>query len=131
VWVALVHSAGMQDRDGARLLLAKAKFQQTWPRMARVWVDGGYASAFLASVAWALFRWAWEVVRRTEKAFRVLPRRWVVERTFGWLSNYRRLSRHYEYHDQTGEAMIHVAMLHLMLRRLRPAGRKRTRYTKC
>ena len=55
------------------------------------------------------------------KGFKLLPKRWVVERTFGWLVQYRRLSKHYEYWEQTGEAMIHVAMIHLMLRRLAPA----------
>lgn len=98
--------------------------------MARVWVDGGYASGPLATLAGTLLGWAWEVVRKLAGPFRALPKRWVVERTFGWLSNYRRLSRHYEYWDETGEAMIHVAMIHVMVRRLRPAGRRRARYTK-
>jgi putative transposase len=131
VWVALVHSAGVQDRVGARLLLAKAKLERAWPRMALLWVDGGYESGYLARLAWALFRWAWAVVRKAAGPFRALPRRWVVERTFGWLSNYRRLGRHYEYHDETGEALIYVAMTHLMLRRLRPAPRRRRRCARC
>lgn len=129
VWLVVVHSAAVQDRVGARLLLAEAR-RRAWPRMARVWVDGGYESGPLAALALALLGWAWEVVRKLAGPFRALPRRWVVERTFGWLSNYRRLSRHYECWDETGEAMIYVAMTHLMLRRLRPAGRRRARYTK-
>ena len=129
VWVAVVHSAAVQDRVGARLVLAAAKVGREWPRMARVWVDGGYESGYLAGLARALFRWAWDVVRRAGEGFRVLPKRWVIERTFGWLMNYRRLARHYEYHDDTGVALIHVAMTHLMVRRLRPAGRGRSRYT--
>jgi putative transposase len=52
------------------------------------------------------------------KGFRLLPKRWVVERTSSWLSNYRRLSKHYEYRNETGEAMISVAMIHVMVRRL-------------
>ena len=128
VWVAVVHSAGVQDKVGARLVLATAKLQHGWPRMARVWVDAGYESGYLAGLAWALFRWAWDVVRRTRAGFHALPRRWVVERTFGWLMNYRRLARHYEYHDETGVAFIHVAMTHLMVRRLRPAGTRRPRW---
>ncbi|HMB07895.1 MAG TPA: transposase, partial [Isosphaeraceae bacterium] len=61
-----------------------------------------------------------EIVKRNDdvKGFKLLPKRWVVERTFSWLSNYRRLSKHYEYWNETGEAMIHRAMIHLMLRRL-------------
>jgi len=131
VWVAVVHSAAVQDKVGVRLVLATAKVQHAWPRMARVWVDGGYESGYLAGLAWALFRWVWEVVRRTGDGFRVLPKRWVVERTFGWLMNYRRLCRHYEYQDDTGVALIHVAMTHLMVRRLRPAGRRRSKRIDC
>jgi putative transposase len=126
VWAVVVHSAGIQDRDGARLVLAKAKVEGTWPRMQVLWADGGYAG-WLVGLVFALFRWTLTIIKRTDDApgFRLLPKRWVVERTFGWLSNYRRLSRHYEFHDGTGEAMIHVAMIHVMVRRLRP-DRKRT-----
>lgn len=127
VRVALVHSAAVQDRQGARLLLARAGARSAWPRMRKVWVDGGYESAPLAELAWALLGWVWEVVRKLAGPFRALPKRWVVERTFGWLSNYRRLSRHYEYHDQSGEAMIYLAMTHLMLRRLAPRRRQPAR----
>src|SRR5262249_29883972 len=67
--------------------------------------------------------WILEIIKRNDdvKGFQLLPKRWVVERTFSWLSNYRRLSKHYEYWNETGEAMIYVAMIHVMLRRL---GRK-------
>jgi hypothetical protein len=63
---------------------------------------------------------ALEIVKRNDdvKGFKLLPKRWVVERTFSWLSNYRRLSKHYEYWNETGEAMIYVAVIHLMLRHL-------------
>lgn len=124
VWLALVHSAKVQDRVGARLVLDRAKRERAWPRMVKVWVDGGYASNPLTQLAWALLGWIWAVVRRCDGGFQVLPKRWVVERTFGWLSNYRRLSRHYECWDETGETMIYVAMTHLMLRRLRPTRRR-------
>lgn len=128
VWVVVVHSAGLQDRDGARLLLAKAKIDGVWPRMQVLWADGGYAG-WLVGMVCALLRWSLVIIKRTdtEPGFRLLPKRWVVERTFGWLSNYRRLNRHYEFHDETGEAMIHVAMIHLMVRRLRPAGKRTPR----
>jgi transposase len=61
-----------------------------------------------------------ELVKRSDdvKGFGLLPKRWVVERTFSWLSNDRRLSKHCEYWDETGEAMTHLAMIHLMLRHL-------------
>jgi len=76
-------------------------------------------------VTWALtvYGWALEIVKRPDDAtgFRVLPRRWVVERTFGWLGRCRRLSKDYEALPETSEAWIYLAMTHLMLRRLKPA----------
>lgn len=64
--------------------------------------------------------WLLEIVKRSDevKGFQVLPRRWVVERTFAWLNNYRRLSKDYEQVPETSEAFIYVAMTHLMVRRL-------------
>jgi putative transposase len=115
----VVHPANIQDRDGAKLVFAKAKLLGSWPRMGRVWADGGYAGKLIAWVS-SFCLWVLEIVKRTDdvKGFKLLPKRWVVERTFSWLSNYRRLSKHYEYWNETGEAMIHLAMIHLMLRRL-------------
>ena len=68
--------------------------------------------------------WMLEIVKRCDDVtgFKVLPRRWVVERTFGWLGRYRRLSKDYEYLTDTSETMIHVAMIQLMLRRLTRAA---------
>ncbi len=119
VLVVVVHAANIQDRDGAKLVFAKAQGLGKWPRMERIWADGGYAGHLIAWVS-SLCRWVLEIVKRNDdvKGFKLLPKRWVVERTFSWLSNYRRLSKHYEYWDNTGEAMIHLAMIHLMLRRL-------------
>ena len=128
VWVAVVHSAGLQDRVGAVNVLAKAKVEGSWPRMPVLWADGGYSGTRIGLV-FALFRWPLVIIKRTDKegGFKLLPKRWVVERTFGWLSNYRRLNRHHEFHDATGEAMIHLAMIHLMVRRLRPDGKRTPR----
>ena len=83
------------------------------------WADGGYAGKLIAWVC-SFCQWVLEIVKRSDdvKGFKLLPKRWVVERTFSWLSNYRRLSKHYEYWNETGEAMIHLAMIHVMLRRL-------------
>jgi putative transposase len=115
----VVHPAHIQDRDGAKLVFARAKLGGAWPRMERVWADGGYSGKL---IGWVRSFWGWvlEIVKRNEevKGFQLLPKRWVVERTFSWLSNYRRLSKHYEYWNETGEAMIYLAMIHLMLRRL-------------
>ena len=117
--VVVVHAANIQDRDGAKLVFAKAQGMGPWLRMAHVWADGGYAGKLITWVS-SLCQWVLEIVKRKDdvKGFKLLPRRWVVERTFSWLSNYRRLSKHYEYWNETAEAMIHLAMIHLMLRRL-------------
>jgi putative transposase len=113
----VVHTAALQDRDGAKLVLAK--MQGLWPRLALLWADGGYAGKLIGWVQ-DVCGWLLQIVKRTDnlRGFVVLPRRWVVERTFGWMVHYRRLSKDYEFHPETSEAMIHVAMIHLMLRRL-------------
>src|SRR4029077_13858131 len=87
-----------------------------------VWADGGYAGKLIAWVS-SLCQWVLEVVKRNHdvKGFKLLPKRWVVQPTFSWLSNYRRLSKHYEYWNETGEAMIHLAMIHVLLRRITKA----------
>jgi putative transposase len=119
VLAVVVHSAKIQDRDGAKVVFVRAKLRGPWPRMRHVWADGGYAGKLIAWVS-GLCQWVLEIVKRTDvgQGFKLLPKRWVVERTFSWLSNYRRLSKHYECRDETGEAMIHLAMIHVMLRRL-------------
>lgn len=117
----VVHRADIQDRDGAKLVLGALKSH--WLRLRRVWADGGYAGKLVSWVKGLRghFRPAsLEIVKRsdTAKGFVVLPRRWVVERTFGWLGRQRRLSKDYEFRTDTSEAMIRVAMIGLMLRRL-------------
>lgn len=118
VLLVLVLPANLQDRDAARQLLAKFFGQKSRRRIKHLWADGGYAGAL---VGWALKLWRCtvEIVKRTEAhRFKVLPRRWVVERTFGWLGRYRRLNRDYERQAQTGEALVYIAMIRLMLARL-------------
>jgi putative transposase len=121
--VVVVHAANIQDRDGAKLVFVKARALGPSLRIERVWADGGYAGKLIAWVS-ALCQWVLGVVKRNDdvKGFKLLPKRWVVERTFSWLSNYRRLSERYEFRDETGEAMIHLAMIHLMPRRLTKAN---------
>jgi putative transposase len=116
----VVHAANVQDRDGAKLVLARAR--EKCPGVRLVWADGGYAGKL---VAWLqqFCGWVLEIVKRSEgaKGWELLPRRWVVERTISWLNGYRRLSKDYEYWPETSEAMIQITMIHLMLRRLAPA----------
>jgi putative transposase len=120
----LVHPANIQDRDGAKLLLSKA--QGRFPRLQLIWADGGYAGQLIAW-AWRACGWLIRIVRRPKgsKGWVLLPRRWVVERTFAWLSNCRALARDYDYHPETSEALVQVAMIHLMLRRLAKGAAKR------
>ena len=116
----VVHAANIQDRDGAKILLHLIR--DTYLRIRLIWADGGYTGK--------LIQWVFslrssnhlrlEIVKRPDglKGFHVLPRRWVVERTFGWLGRHRRLSKDYEYLLETSENMIRIAMIKLMVRRL-------------
>lgn len=112
---AVVHGGDVQDRDGGREVLAGASWEVG--RLRTIRADAGYAGGF---VEWAkgACGWSVEIIRRTSKGFEVLPKRWVVERTFAWLAKHRRLSKDYEFRPETSEAFIHVAMIGLMLRRL-------------
>jgi transposase len=113
----VVTAAHIQDRDGAHRLLAalRARFST----VSHIWVDGGYAGRL---VTWAhkVLSLTLEVVKRTDKTsgFLVLPRRWVVERTFGWITKHRRCVRDYETLPEHHEAMIYIAMIMTMTRRL-------------
>ena len=115
----VVHAASVQDRDGGKKVIEKVRFN--CPRLQKIWADAGYAGKFESWVE-AFAGWPVEIVRRSEaaKGFTVLPRRWIVERTFGWLNRYRRLSKDYELLPQSSENMIYIAMINLMLHRLAP-----------
>lgn len=115
--MVVVHAANIQDRDEAKLVLARVRGR--FPRLQLIWADGGYAGKLVDWVK-TVCHWMLEIIKRPEgvKGFQVLPRRWVVERTFGWLGRYRRLSKDYEELPETSEAMIYAAMIHLMVRRL-------------
>ena len=125
VLAVVVHAANLQDQAGAKLVLERLKHR--FSRLRLIWADGAYAGQLLGWVR-GLRRGRTlrlEIVKRTDKVpgFVVQPKRWIVERTFGWLNRYRRLSKDYEYLTATSEAMIHVAMINLMVRRL---ARKQT-----
>jgi putative transposase len=116
--VVVVHAASIQDRDGAKLVFKKAK--QWFVRLQLVWADQGYAGKLVWWVNRYCRKWKLEIVKRLTgvSGFYVLPRRWVVERTFAWFNRYRRLSKDYEFDTDTSETMIYLAMIHLMVRRL-------------
>ena len=113
----VVTIAGIQDRDGAHRLLAalRAKFST----VSLIWADGGYAGRLLA---WAqpVLGLAITIVKRTDDltGFRVIPRRWVVERTLAWISKHRRCVRDYETLPEHSEAMVYLAMIMTLSRRL-------------
>jgi putative transposase len=120
VLIAVVHPADVQDRDGAMLVLNQAK--NYFSRLRLIWADGGYAGRLIQWVGnlRVLRKLRLEIVKRSDdiKGFKVLPHRWVVERTFGWLGRHRRMSKDYEGLTETGETLIYVVMIRLMLRRL-------------
>jgi putative transposase len=125
VMAAGVHSAGIQDRDGAKLVLKKMVGR--FPRLKKILADGIYNGG-IAEWAKAVGRWILELVGRDpdepeeeKKEFKVLKWRWIVERTFAWLGRYRRMSKDYERTEESSESWIYLGMIHLMLRRLDPA----------
>jgi putative transposase len=113
----VVLPANFSDDFGARHLLKRIPFVVRW---ALFMFDGGYDKP--PFIAWCeqLFGVLVQITRRSEKGFQVLPKRWVVERTFGWLNYARRLSKDYEQRPAMSESMIYLAMIHLMLKRLHP-----------
>jgi transposase len=122
--VVLVTAASVQDRDGGRLVLNRARMAM--PSIVLVWADGGYAGRCVA-FAHRFLRITLQIVRKPEgqRTFEVLPRRWVVERTLAWLVRCRRLDRDYERLPEHAEAMVKWAMIGLMTRRLAPPPGRR------
>ena len=112
----MVHRADLQDRDGAKLALRRIAGR--FPRLRKVWADTAYRGK-LVGWAEALRGWALEVLPKPA-GFAVQAKRWIVERTFGWLNRYRRLAKDHEELPESSETMICLAMTGLMLNRLAP-----------
>ena len=114
----VVHSAGVQDRDGAPGLLRSIRCAYPWLR--HVFADGGYAGSKLRGALAKSGAWKLRIVKRSDaaKGFVVLPRRWVVERTFAWLGRCRRLAKDWEQSIASAEAWVLVAHIRLLTRRL-------------
>jgi len=120
--LVIVHSAGLQDASGGFQTLQKLFAQMKhnvhnrWCRLKLIWADGAYVS--LVEKVRKSFGWTLEIVLRsdTAKGFVVLPRRWVVERTFGWLGRYRRLSRDFEHTTSSSETVVYIASIRRMLK---------------
>ena len=116
----VVHPANIQDRDGAKMLFEKMVGHV--PRLARIWADGAYCGKLIEWTHSTLGVML-DVVKRSDdiSGFKVVPRRWVVERTFGWLGRNRRMSKDYERTTSSSEAFAYASMIRLMLRRLEPS----------
>jgi putative transposase len=119
IWGVVVHAGSVQDREGAKLVLETVRGKL--PRLKLIWADGGYAGQL---IEWVQGRCGWvlKIVKRSDDTpgFKLLPKRWIVERTFGWFGGYRRLSKDYEERTDSSESMIRLCMIHRMLRHLKP-----------
>ena len=115
---AIVHAADIQDRDGAPLVLADIRSSFPWLR--HVFADGGYAGKKLKAALAKIGEWTIEIIKRSDRAkgFTVLPRRWVVERTFAWLNRNRRLAKDFENSIASATAWIFMASVQLLVRRI-------------
>lgn len=118
----VVHAAGIQDYQGAKLVLLK--LTEIVLSLHKIWADGIYQNGGLVDWVRETLNIALDIVERPpgQKGFQVLPRRWVVERTFGWLGRYRRLSKDYERCTKSSEGVIYIASIHTMLRRVASHG---------
>jgi transposase len=113
----VVHSANVQDRDGAEELLRRSR--RLFPFVEVIFADGGYQGPIMAAVTAKTGTWRLEIVKRNDvPRFEVIPKRWIVERTLAWISHCRRLARDFERHVRTVVAFIYLAMIRPMLRRL-------------
>jgi putative transposase len=121
ILAVVVHAADIQDRDGARLVLGKIR--GVFARLKKILADAIYNGG-IAEWAMQFGGWVLQIVPKPERKkgepFKVAKWRWIVERTFAWLGRSRRLSKDYERQPESSEAMIYIAIIHLMLRRLEP-----------
>ena len=114
----LVTEANASERLGAIIVLDEAK--EKLAKLNVIWVDQGYSGKNFANAVQHVCgeQVRVEVIERTAKTFEQHPKRWIVERTFGWLNRFRRLSKDYELYSEVSEAMIYGSLLRLMIRRL-------------
>ena len=121
VWIC---GASVSEKMGAKCLLRYLRrsfnLRELCSQIKLVWVDGGYRGDDLKNFVQKLWGWCWQVVLRTDdtKGFKILPRRWVVERTFAWILHARRLSMDYEKNRVNAQSMVYLAMISIMLKRL-------------
>lgn len=113
-----VHAADIQERGGAPVVLKSIRYANPWLR--HVFADGGYSGPKLRGAVDKVGDWTIEIVKRFDKVegFEILPRRWVVERTFAWLGRCRRLAKDWESSTDSAEAWINIAHIRVTVRRL-------------
>ncbi len=114
LWALVITPASVQDRDGGKLALEQFRDRVKFPKV--IWAD----TAYHATARWAGVLWNWyvEIVTRPRGRFEIQRKRWIVERTFAWISRNRRLARDFERYATTVAAFIRLAMIRIMLRRL-------------
>jgi putative transposase len=114
----VIHNADIQDRDGAKLVLKE--MQHKYPLLKKILADGGYSGKL---IEWTLsiFGWTLEIVSKVAgiSTFSVIPKRWVVERTFGWFNFNRRLAKDYEVINECSVAFVHLAMIRIMINKMK------------
>lgn len=119
-----VCGANISEISGAKALLIKAKAQNKDINLClnilKIWADGGYRGDDLLDFVKDLWNWVWEITLRSDKikGFQVIPKRWVVERTFSWFDQSRRLSKDYEKTVKSSESVIYITMIHIMINRI-------------
>ena len=115
VLAVVVQSASVQDRNGAIIVIEK--LVENWRKIIKIFADGGYSGSLIEKVR-TKFRIDFEIIKRdNQHQFKVLPKRWIVERTFAWIDTNRRNSKNYERLNQTSVAMIHLSAIRIMLKR--------------
>ena len=116
--VVVVHCANQHDSKGAMKVFEK--LNENFYTITKIFADGGYRGELIEKVR-IKFKFVLEIILRPRDSekFKILPKRWIVERTFSWFESYRRLGKDYEYHTDTAEAMVQIAMIKLMLNRIK------------
>jgi putative transposase len=115
ILAVVIQNASVQDRDGAQNVIEKMK--ENWIRVIKIFADGGYAGKLIDKIKLAC-NIELEIIKRSElHIFKILPKRWIVERTFAWIDTNRRNSKNYERLNETSVAMVHLAAIRIMLNR--------------
>lgn len=115
ILAVVIQSASVQDRDGAVGVVEK--LTESWKKIIKIFADGAYAGKLIARIK-EKFKIELEIVKRDElHTFKILPKRWIVERTFSWIDTNRRTSKNYERLNQTSVAMVHLSAIRIMLNR--------------